>query len=124
MEHDTILGDSSHLRQVPEHRHDNLKSVMITGFCSAKSLVELTCHIVENSTSLECLTLGTTCGSTWCSVNKSGKCFPMERDILMEARRALLAIRTHIEGKVSSGVKLNILEPCSWRHAVELSMSS
>ncbi|PNT61892.1 hypothetical protein BRADI_5g22520v3 [Brachypodium distachyon] len=62
MKHDSIIGDSSHLRQLPEHRHDKLKSVAIGGFCSAKSLVELTCHIVENATSLEFLLLDTTQG--------------------------------------------------------------
>jgi hypothetical protein len=96
--------------------------VVISGFCSAKSLVELTSHIVEKTTSLESLTLDTTYGGSGrrCSADKPGKCALMGRDILMEVPRALLAIRTHIAGKVSSRVKLNILEPCSKCHAVEL----
>ncbi|GJN39372.1 hypothetical protein PR202_gb28485 [Eleusine coracana subsp. coracana] len=62
MQHDSIFGDPSPLRQIAGHHHNHLKSVKITGFCSAKSLVELTCYIMENATSLECLTLDTTLG--------------------------------------------------------------
>ncbi|KQJ84739.1 hypothetical protein BRADI_5g22520v3 [Brachypodium distachyon] len=122
MKHDSIIGDSSHLRQLPEHRHDKLKSVAIGGFCSAKSLVELTCHIVENATSLEFLLLDTTQGSfssDGCSVDKPGKCVAMGRDILLEACRARLAIRTHIEGIIPSRVKLDVVEPCSRCHDVQ-----
>jgi hypothetical protein len=120
MEHDSILGGPSHdLRQILEQRYDKLKNVKISGFCSSKSLVELTCHILENTTSLDCLTLDT----TWylrCSVTKSGKCYPlMGRDSLVEAQKTLLAIRRYVVGKVPSMVKLNILEPCSRCHTVE-----
>ncbi|KAM0918569.1 hypothetical protein ACQ4PT_008761 [Festuca glaucescens] len=59
MKHDSVLEDPSGLRQMPGHRHDSIKKVDITGFCSAKSMVELTCHILENATSLKCLTLDT-----------------------------------------------------------------
>lgn len=32
----------------PEHKYESLKGVMILGcFCSNKSMVELTCHILE-----------------------------------------------------------------------------
>ncbi|KAF7059730.1 hypothetical protein CFC21_066595 [Triticum aestivum] len=127
MQHASILGEPSHdLRQTPQQRHDKLKSVTITGFCSAKSLVELTCHILENTTSLDCLTLDTTCHPS-CSVTKLGKCHPlilMDGDSLVEARKALLAIRKYIVGKVPSMVKLNILEPCSRCHAVESLVST
>uniref|UniRef100_A0ACD5YDL6 Uncharacterized protein n=1 Tax=Avena sativa TaxID=4498 RepID=A0ACD5YDL6_AVESA len=120
MKHDSIIGHRSHLRQLPEHRYDNLKSVMIAGFCSAKSLVELTCQIVENASSLACLTLDTTQGCyNSDGVGKPGICVPMGRDSLEEAQRALLAIRTHIEGMIPSTVKLNVSEPCSWCHAIE-----
>ncbi|KQK22584.2 hypothetical protein BRADI_1g68220v3 [Brachypodium distachyon] len=120
MEHDSILGGPPHdLRQIPEQRYDKLKNVKISGFCSAKSLVELTCHILENTTSLDCLTLDT----TWyprCSVTKSGKCYPlMDRDSLVEAQKALVAIRRYVVGKVPSMVKLNVLEPCSRCHTIE-----
>jgi len=103
---------------MPEHRHDNLRNVKITCFRSAKSLVELTCHILKN-TSVECLTLDTTCGLYTCSTSTIGKCFPMTKDALVEAPKALFAIATYIEGKVPSAVKLNIVPPCSRCHAIE-----
>ncbi|KAM3276515.1 hypothetical protein ACQJBY_044742 [Aegilops geniculata] len=103
MQHASILGEPSHdLRQIPEQHHDKLKSVTITGFCSAKSLVELT--------SLDCLTLDTTCHPS-CSVTKLDKCHPltlMDGDSLVEAQKALLAIRKYIVGKVPPMVKLTI----------------
>ncbi|KAF7073355.1 LOW QUALITY PROTEIN: hypothetical protein CFC21_078356 [Triticum aestivum] len=123
MKHDSVIGDTSCLKRLPQYHHNSLRSVTIVGFCSAKSLVELTCHIVENASSLERLTLDTTHGchsSGGCSVNKY-RCLPMGRDILMvmEAPRVLLAIRTHVEGKVPSRVVLKVVEPCSRCHAVE-----
>lgn len=39
MKHESVFGGSSHLRQLPEHQHNCLKSVEIIGFSSAKSLV-------------------------------------------------------------------------------------
>ncbi|XBH71044.1 hypothetical protein VPH35_098573 [Triticum aestivum] len=140
MKHDSVIGDTSCLKRLPQYHHNSLRSVTIVGFCSAKSLVELTCHIVENASSLERLTLDTTHGchsSGGCSVNKyrrvyytgssirtwapPDRCLPMGRDILMvmEAPRVLLAIRTHVEGKVPSRVVLKVVEPCSRCHAVE-----
>uniref|UniRef100_R7W0P4 At1g61320/AtMIF1 LRR domain-containing protein n=1 Tax=Aegilops tauschii TaxID=37682 RepID=R7W0P4_AEGTA len=132
MKHDSVVEDSSHLRWLPQQRHNSLKSVTIVGFCSAKSLVELTCHIVENATSLERLTLDTTHGcqsSGGCSVDKPNRwfyaergilmaappdrCLPMGEDILMESHRARLAIRRHVERQVPSGVVLKVVEPCS-----------
>ncbi|OEL23326.1 hypothetical protein BAE44_0015655, partial [Dichanthelium oligosanthes] len=104
-ENDSVFVDSSHLRQMPEHHHDNLRNVKITCFRSAKTLVELTCHILKNA-SIECLTLDTTC-------------FPMRKDALMEAPKALFAIAIYIEGKVPSTVKLSIVPPCSRCHAIE-----
>uniref|UniRef100_A0A0E0L5U4 At1g61320/AtMIF1 LRR domain-containing protein n=1 Tax=Oryza punctata TaxID=4537 RepID=A0A0E0L5U4_ORYPU len=115
----TVFGDPSGLRMMPEHRHDKLKCVKIINFSSVKTLVELTCHIVESATALECLTLDTTSGSARCSVNKLGKCFSMRREILMEAHRALKAIQTYIKLKVPSQVELNVLEPCSRCHALD-----
>jgi hypothetical protein len=116
----TIFGDPSGLRMMPEHRHDKLKCVKIINFSSVKTLVELTCHIVESATALECLTLDTTSGSPRCSVNRLGKCFLMRRETLMEAHRALKAVQTYIELKVPSKVELNVLEPCSRCHALDL----
>ncbi|XP_051188513.2 LOW QUALITY PROTEIN: F-box/LRR-repeat protein At3g03360 [Lolium perenne] len=57
--YDLIVGDPSNLRQIPEHRHDKLKIVKITGFRPQKSLVELTRHILESATSLKFLMLDT-----------------------------------------------------------------
>ncbi|KAL6642133.1 hypothetical protein ACP70R_020314 [Stipagrostis hirtigluma subsp. patula] len=98
-----------------KQQHHNLKSVRITGFCSAKGLVELTCHVIESMTSLECLTLETRQSVVRCSdpANKSG----IAKDIVMEGHRAVLAIRTYIEPKVPSEVKLHVLEPCSCHNA-------
>ncbi|CAM0952186.1 unnamed protein product [Alopecurus aequalis] len=137
MKHDSVIGDSSHLRRLPQQRHNSLKSVSIVGFCSAKSLVELTCHIVENTTSLERLTLDTTHGchsAGGCTIDERRRsyyagsdritaprdtCRPMGPDILVEAPRALLAIRTHIAGIVPPRVVLKVVEPCSQCHDAE-----
>lgn len=51
MEHESVFEGSSDLRQLPEYRHDNLKSVEIIGFISARSLIELTCCIVKSAVS-------------------------------------------------------------------------
>ncbi|KAL6865038.1 hypothetical protein ACP4OV_016189 [Aristida adscensionis] len=120
-ENGSVIGeDTSHVRLMPEQRHGSLKSVKITGFCSSKSLVELTCHILENATALECLTLDTTCGLPRCSVNKLGRCFTIEMDGIIEAQRALMVVRQYIEGKVPPTVKLNVLKPCAMCHALQL----
>uniref|UniRef100_A0A0A9A3Z9 At1g61320/AtMIF1 LRR domain-containing protein n=1 Tax=Arundo donax TaxID=35708 RepID=A0A0A9A3Z9_ARUDO len=115
MGHESVFTDSN-LRQMPEHRHGYLKSVKITGFNSAKGLVELTCYILKNTVSLECLTLGTIYGFLRCYLKTSTKCDTMSEGILKEARRMVTAIRTFIEDKVPSTVKLIVLEPCSRCH--------
>jgi hypothetical protein len=96
--------------QMPGQQHGNLKSVTILGFCFAKNLVELTCYVVENTLSLESLTLDIH-GTHLVSV--SGIIMrPMYDGRLVEAPRTLLAIRTYIQEKIPSTVKLNVLEPC------------
>jgi len=112
------VGDTSHLRQMPGHHHDSLKTVKIIGFSSAKSLVELTCHIIENTSSLESLTLNTTTGHPFdsCLTNNTGKCNLLGVDFMVEVGRGLLAIRTYVEPKVPSGVELNVVEPCRRCH--------
>uniref|UniRef100_A0A0E0H263 At1g61320/AtMIF1 LRR domain-containing protein n=1 Tax=Oryza nivara TaxID=4536 RepID=A0A0E0H263_ORYNI len=112
--HESIFTDSQ-LRHIPEHHHGHLKSVKITGFSSAKSLVELTCYILNNAVSLECLTLDTIYGPR-CDQDKYRRCFPMIDGVLTEAPRGLAAIRTYIEDKVPSTVNLTVLEPCSRCH--------
>ncbi|XP_051184146.1 uncharacterized protein [Lolium perenne] len=107
-----LQGYPSSLRQMPERQHGNLKNVKITGFCLQKSIIELTLHILETAPSLKCLTLDTFpvyyqhCGNT---LDK--KCPRFNRSFIMEARAIILAIRTHIERKVPSTVKLNVPEP-------------
>ncbi|KAK3122568.1 hypothetical protein QOZ80_8AG0615360 [Eleusine coracana subsp. coracana] len=59
MHHESVFEGSLQLGQMPAHHHGCLKTVKITGFTSAKSLVELTCYILKNAESLECLTLDT-----------------------------------------------------------------
>ncbi|XP_062192658.1 uncharacterized protein LOC133896151 [Phragmites australis] len=119
MKHESVFGGSPQLRQMPEHRHGCLKIVKITGFSSAKSLVELTCYILKNAVSLECLTLDTIYGANRCYLANSilMECDPMSKGILMEATRAVAAIRTYIEDKVPPAVNLTVLEPCSRCHA-------
>ncbi|RLN00348.1 putative F-box/FBD/LRR-repeat protein [Panicum miliaceum] len=124
MKNVSIFADPADLRQMQELQHHNLRSVSITGFSSAKSLVELTCHVLKSIISLECLTLEAPQSCVRCSdpANKSGKCSPLALDILMEGHRAVMAIRKYIEPRVPSTVKLHVLEPCSC-HDVELQMS-
>uniref|UniRef100_A0A0D9XFI9 At1g61320/AtMIF1 LRR domain-containing protein n=1 Tax=Leersia perrieri TaxID=77586 RepID=A0A0D9XFI9_9ORYZ len=114
---DSIFVNPSDLWHLPEHRHDNLQNVRILGFCSAKSLVDLTYHIIKN-TSVECLTLDTS-NLFRCSSGKIRRCFRMSEDDLVESSKALLAIRTYIEGEVPSTVKLNVVEPCSRCYVIE-----
>lgn len=112
---------------MPEHKHDNLKDVSIFGFCSAKSMVELACHIVENATSLECITLDSVydqeddddlgrCCVT--SARKTGACWKLTNEVILESHRGLMAIKRYILGKVPSTVELDIREPCSHCHAL------
>ncbi|KAL6595679.1 hypothetical protein ACP70R_048019 [Stipagrostis hirtigluma subsp. patula] len=115
MKHISIFADPADLRKMKRQYHQNLKNVKFLGFISAKSMVELACHVVENIKSLECLTLEAGQSDISCSTpgNKLGRCTPVPRNVLVEARRAILAIRTYIVPKVPSTVKLHIVEPCS-----------
>ena len=113
MEHESIFRDPSPLRRMPGHRHDKLKSVKIIGFNSAKSLIELTVHIIENAGSLESLTLDTADCSLGCSDSETERCSTLGQSTLMEVPRALFAIRRYVEGIVPSTVKLDVLEPCA-----------
>ncbi|KAK3122553.1 hypothetical protein QOZ80_8AG0615160 [Eleusine coracana subsp. coracana] len=119
MKHESVFGGSLQLRQMPEHHHGCLKIVKITGFSSAKGLVELTCYILKNAESLERLTLDTLCGTNRCYLGDSTviNCDAMSEGLLREAPRAVAAIRTHIKDKVPTTVKLTVLEPCSRCHA-------
>ncbi|XBH71223.1 hypothetical protein VPH35_098708 [Triticum aestivum] len=110
---DELLSkDPTHLRKLPGYRLDKLKTVKISRFCSSKSLVELTCHILENSASLERLALDTTGGGLRCSDRRSRKCSFLHRS--MDAHTAVLVIGKYIVGKVRPRVKLDVVEPCIW----------
>lgn len=116
-EHDSIFEDPSQLGRIPGQCYANLRHVKITKFRSTKLLVKLTCHILDSTPSLECLTLDITDGGPTCS--ELDRCF-VGKDTFMEAPKALAAIRTYIEGKVPSTAKLNVLEPCSQCPALDL----
>uniref|UniRef100_A0A0D9VQ56 TFIIE beta domain-containing protein n=2 Tax=Leersia perrieri TaxID=77586 RepID=A0A0D9VQ56_9ORYZ len=87
-----------------ERRDDG--GFFLTGFSSAKSLVELTCYILKNALSLDCFTLDTMYGSR-CSDEISGWRSPMGSSILREAHRALVAIRRYIDDKMALNERLN-----------------
>ncbi|KAF8652195.1 hypothetical protein HU200_062927 [Digitaria exilis] len=114
LRHDSIVGESDgdpeDIRKV-DCPHDHLKTVTITGFCSSKSLVELTIHILENTCSLKCLTLDTTRDNE-SSFPMIDICLTMSKEALKEAQRSLKAIRRYIVGKVPLNVCLKVLEPC------------
>ncbi|KAL6873998.1 hypothetical protein ACP4OV_014080 [Aristida adscensionis] len=121
MQHNLITGEPSPPRQIAERHYNNLRSVKITGFCSERGLVELTWHILENATSLDCLTLETTLGYVpRCFDNKHGKCIRLTDDMLRASKEGLSAIQSYIEGKVPPKVKLNVLIHCILCHGVEL----
>ncbi|KAM3406497.1 hypothetical protein ACQJBY_000537 [Aegilops geniculata] len=125
MKHDPVSGDSSLLRKMPGHHHASIKNVKIDGFCSAKSMIELTCHILDNATSLENLKLDPIYVGGYehvdrLAVHEIGDCSPHTgRRMIREAHKAVLAIEKYIVGKVPSNVKLNIKKPCSQCHSVK-----
>ena len=122
MEQESVLGDSFHdLRQMSGHLHRSIKDVQIIGFCSAESIVELTCHMLENAKSLGCLTLSTCFeGENSCSDGEYDICLPMNRDMIMEAHKALLVMERYILRKVPSMAELKVIEPCSRCNALEI----
>lgn len=93
--------------------------MQINGFCSAKSMVELTCHILENATTLESLTVDTLFSAIApgnkirCSERKNGECMHFHKKRILEAHEALMAVKRHILGRVPSTVTLNVGEPRS-----------
>jgi hypothetical protein len=126
---DSVFKDDSNMRQMPQHKHDSLKNVTILGFCSAKSMVELACLILENTSSLECLTLDSVFDQNdenhigRCSANptrKIGECSHLTNEMILEANNGLMAIERYIVGKVPSTVKLDIRGPCCRCHTLEI----
>uniref|UniRef100_K3YSX5 At1g61320/AtMIF1 LRR domain-containing protein n=1 Tax=Setaria italica TaxID=4555 RepID=K3YSX5_SETIT len=116
----SVFEDQSDLRMMPGHHPSKLKHVKIIKFSAAKSVAELTCHILESATSLESLTLDTTHGMPRCSVNRIGKCVFLLKEALVEAQKGVLAAQAFIKPKVPSTVEFNVFEPCSRCYAVEL----
>ncbi|CAM0952271.1 unnamed protein product [Alopecurus aequalis] len=114
--YDLVVGAPSSLRQMPEHHHDRLKDVKITGFCPQKSLVELTRHILESAKSLRCLKLDTIDDNRR-SCNKSDmECSFLGKEDIRNVRKSFMAIRKYIKRKVPSTVQLDVLMPCSCCH--------
>ncbi|XP_052137275.1 uncharacterized protein LOC127755624 isoform X2 [Oryza glaberrima] len=137
---DCILEDSSELRKLPKCNYSNLKNVKITGLMSSKTLVELISHILDNTPSLEFLTLDTRIYGFKYEIRRflswdSGIMMTtddqmeseLDRELLMsdsdliEAYRAPQVIRRYIEGKVPSTVNFEVIEPCRKRVIVETS---
>ncbi|KAK3120847.1 hypothetical protein QOZ80_8BG0642560 [Eleusine coracana subsp. coracana] len=115
MENESVFADCD-WRHIPEHRHGYLKNVKVTGFNSAKGLVEQACYILKNTVSLEFLTLDTIYCDIRCYLSISIRCDRMSEDILVQARRSVVTIRTYIEDEVPSTVKFTILDPSSRCH--------
>lgn len=123
VKHELISAGDSNMRRMPGHHHCNIKNVRIMGFCSAKSMVELTCHILENATSLECLTLDTVYDNSSredtdrsCVEETSGECQRIGRSMIMHAHKGLWAIEKYVAEKVPSTAKLNVKKLCSRCH--------
>ncbi|KAL6888868.1 hypothetical protein ACP4OV_009894 [Aristida adscensionis] len=119
----SVFENASNMRQIPGHKHGSLKNVTMLGFCSAKSLVELTCHILKNASSLECMTLDTVFDKNdeerigRCSLTgRTDKCSSLSNEMILKAKEGLMAIERYIKGKVPSTVELDVRGPCSRCH--------
>ncbi|EMS58520.1 hypothetical protein TRIUR3_09894 [Triticum urartu] len=117
------------MRRVPGHLHCSVKNVRIMGFCSAKSMVELTCHILENATSLERLTSdaiydNSSYGDAERScVGEKGECNPKSRSMIMHAHKGLGVIGKYVVEKVPSTVQLSVKKLCSRCHKIKSSFA-
>ncbi|RLN28981.1 uncharacterized protein C2845_PM05G32450 [Panicum miliaceum] len=127
MNFDSVFGNTTHMRQMPEHKHHSLKDLMIFGFCSARSMVELTCHILESATNIESVTLDCVFdeydeeNTGRCSVTydrKPGDCFPLNNEMILEANKGIMAIDRYIASKVPSAAKLDVRGHCSRCHSI------
>ena len=116
------------MRQMSEYKHrSSLKDLIILGFCSARSMIELTCHILESATNLESVTLYCVFDENdeentgRCSIisdHKPGDCFPLNNEMILEANRGIMAIDRYIDLKVSSAINLDVQGPCSRCHSI------
>jgi hypothetical protein len=120
MQQKSVFEYSCGLRQIPKRRHCCLKNVKMTGFNSAKSLVELTCYILENVVSLECLTLDTLEGFRCPESSRECHAMMMIKSSVLfrEGHRALKAITCYIKDKVHATVKFTVVELCSRCHTL------
>ena len=75
-------------------------------------MIELTICIIEKTKTLEYLTLDTTRGHDR-RYAKIDKCLRLNKEALVEARKARIAIQRYVEGRVPPSVNLNVIEPCS-----------
>jgi hypothetical protein len=114
--HPVVGDDEKYPRRKPKCRHNKLRQVMITGFCSAKSLVDLTVHILEGASLLERLTLDTTRGcsksSRFPASVRTGQCLPMSKTALTEAHKAIEVAGRYIAGRVPTSGGLSFLNLC------------
>ncbi|VAH84983.1 unnamed protein product [Triticum turgidum subsp. durum] len=128
MTHYPVVGDNDECpRQKLDLSHNRLRHMTITGFCSAKSLVELTVHILESTHSLERLTLDTTYDYNRCiqgpgtigkctTSSRIAKCWPMSKRGVDEAHRAVKTVGRYIAGRVPLAVQFELMGPCSRCH--------
>lgn len=124
MRHVSVFEEAGnfHPRQMSQRHccHEKLKTVKLSGFCAARSMVELTYHVLENAPSLERLTLDTTGGGPGrCCLGESGECTMLWCEV-EKAQRAVLAARRYVMEKVPPTVELIVVEPCGECHALEL----
>ncbi|WVZ99656.1 hypothetical protein U9M48_044919 [Paspalum notatum var. saurae] len=118
-ESDPSVGVSWAPRRTAGTCHNNLKSVEIIGFYAVKSLVELTCYILESATSLERLTLDPTWGWAVGVLWLVDRCIPWSIHMIRPSQNALLVIGACIEEKVPPSVKFNFIGHCSLCHSVK-----
>ena len=116
-----VGGDNANfLRWKPLCRHDRLRQVMITGFHSNKNLIQFVIYIVESAPSLECVTLDTTPGYPYprkCgNIGKMERCSWMSDISIRDAQEAVKAANRYIGERIPSGVRFQVLEPCSRCH--------
>uniref|UniRef100_A0A0D3HFY5 At1g61320/AtMIF1 LRR domain-containing protein n=1 Tax=Oryza barthii TaxID=65489 RepID=A0A0D3HFY5_9ORYZ len=95
---------------LPEHCHQSIKHVTVTGFCHTQELVELIFYILENATSLQCLTLDNRIRGfedlVACITQDAGtQSYPKS---YWDAYCSYVAIRKYIIGRVPSSVELKI----------------
>ncbi|CAM0907265.1 unnamed protein product [Alopecurus aequalis] len=126
LKQDPVVGDDEKfLRRKPECRYNNPRQVTITLFSSAKSLVEITIHILESAPSLQRLMLDTahrydTKFRCRASGGFYGRCLSMSETALAEAPKAVEVAGRYIAGRVPSGVEFQVVEPCSRCHTGNL----